>query len=132
LNADCGDKYKSWEGIVNYVIAGSIKPVSAPTTPSVSGRGVTDSTGPGVHFEFKSTAAGSSRILACQYQIERLASNGRWTTIYKRGWERSIRDVRTEITYHTPVTQRYRIRSWNPGGWTSYVNVNGSSPIAPG
>jgi hypothetical protein len=58
--------------------------------------------------------------------------NERWTTVYTRGWERSIRDVRTEITYHTPLTQRYRIRSWNPAGWTSYVNVNGSSTIAPG
>lgn len=125
LSRSCGPEFTDWKGIVNYVIGGNIRPTDPPPTPTVSGR----STDGGVHLEFKS---GSSRNLSWRYEIQRLGTTGMWVTVYRRGWEKVIRDVRTEVTYHTPLTQRYRIRAWSPAGFSRYANVNGTSTIAPG
>jgi Carboxypeptidase regulatory-like domain len=124
---NCG--YNTWQSIDNYYYPGTVRAAFPPNIPKTS-----NSTGAGtVTLTFKSQVndgANHTSPVGWNYYLQARIS-GSWVTIHQARWTPGSRSVPTSYTNHTSQCFKYRVRAWNPSGYSPWASYNGGNTICP-
>jgi hypothetical protein len=123
LDEQCG--YNNWRSIVHYYYTYRVRRGLKPPAPRTSFNNVTN---PGaIKFNFVSRVSPDSPV-GWKYELERWIGS-EWRVIRKFAFNARLRKVPDSYVYPTFSCSSYRVRAWNPVGWSFYSSFNGGAPI---